>query len=138
MYVLLVAVLMAGSFYLGLRATDWFRQQSLAASPGMVDPMARGREAFDRKELQTAIVEFDAAVRLNPANSMARYWLGRALLEQGEYERAAQSFEEAVTLEPSLFDAYVQGAAAYEAMGEHSKAAAMLARYAGERKKEER
>ena len=44
--------------------------------------------------------------------------------------------EEAATLQPLMYDAYLQQAAAYEAMGEKSKAASALLRYAEERRKQ--
>ena len=49
-----------------------------------------------------------------------------------------KSFDEATSRQPSLYDAYVQQVAAYEAMGEKAKAAAALSRYAEERRKNER
>ena len=77
-------------------------------------------------------------LKREPSNAPAYYWLGRAQLEHREYDVAVKSFEEAITLQPSLYDAYVQQAAAYEAMGEKAKAASALSRYAEERRKNER
>jgi hypothetical protein len=57
-------------------------------------------------------------------------------LELHEYEIALKSFEEAATLQPMMNDAYLQQAAAYGAMGEKSKAASALLRYAEERHKQ--
>jgi serine/threonine protein phosphatase PrpC len=139
MYVLLVAVLMAGAFYLGLRTSDWFRKQS--GNPPAVlpaDPLKKGREAIDHGDLQTASVEFESLVRREPTNAPAHYWLGRVRLEQRDYQQAAQSFEQALTQQPTYYDAYVQAAAAYEAMGDRTKAMAMLNRFAEEKKKEQR
>jgi Tfp pilus assembly protein PilF len=58
-------------------------------------------------------------------------------LELRDYEAAAKSFEEVTTRQPSMHDAYVQQAAAYEAMGDKPRAAAALSRYAEERRKNE-
>ena len=137
MYTLLAAVLIAGSFYAGLRASDWFKQQT---SNRIVsgDPLRKGIEAFERDDFQAAVAEFEALTKREPSNSLAQYWLGRARLEQRDYPQAAAGFEQALALRPTLYDAYVQAAAAYEAMNERAKATAMLARYAEERKKEQR
>jgi serine/threonine protein phosphatase PrpC len=138
--VLLVAVLVAGAFYGGLRASDWVKRRSSNAgnATASTDPLKRGIEAFEHDDMQTAASEFDSLLKREAANPDAHYWLGRTQLKQREYQQAAQSFEQAVALRPSLVDGYVQAAAAYEAIGERAKAAAMLSRYSEERKKEQR
>ncbi len=100
--------------------------------------MHLGREAFEKGDYKLAAAEFESLSKRDPSNARAHYWLGRAQLEQREYETAAKSFDEATARQPSMYDAYVQQAAAYEAMGEKSKAASALARYAEERRKNER
>jgi TolA-binding protein len=102
------------------------------------DPVQKGIEAFQRDDIQSAATEFDAAVKREPTSAMAHYWLGRVRLEQRDYRGAVQSLEQAISLHPQLYDAYVQAAAAYEASGEHAKAASMLARYGAEKRKEQR
>jgi uncharacterized protein HemY len=132
-------VLIAGAFYLGLRASEWFKQQSSngTAAGAAAEPLRRGVEAFDRSDFQSAALEFDAAAKLEPSNALVHYWLGRSRLEQHDYQQASLSFEQAVALRPSFYDAYVQAAAAYELMGERAKALSMLTRGAEERKKQQ-
>src|SRR5215813_5163706 len=137
MYTLLVLVLIAGAFYGGLRASDVIKTRvSNANANGEADLLQPGREAFERGDFRIAAVEFDTVLKRDPSYSRAHYWMGRAQLEQREYEGAVKSFEEAIVRQPALFDAYVQQAAAYEALGEKPKAAAALSRYADERRKQ--
>ena len=139
MYTLLVLVLVAGAFYGGLRASDLIKNRASNANANRdADPLQIGREAFERGDYKLAAAEFDSLSKREPSNARALYWLGRAQLEQREYVIAAKSFEEATARQPSMYDAYVYQAAAYEAMGEKSKAASALSRYAEERRKNER
>jgi len=138
MYTMLVLVLIAGAFYGGLRAPESIKNRVGASRSGSVaDPLQAGREAFEKGEYKTAAVEFESLSKRDATNARAVYWLGRAQLEQRDYATAAKSFDEAITRQPSLYDAYAQQAAAYEAMGEKTKAAAALSRYAEERRKGE-
>ena len=134
MYTLLVLVLLAGAFYGGLRASDVLNNRGVNES----DPLQLGREAFEKGDYKLAAAEFESLSKREASNARAFYWLGRAHLEQREYEAALKSFEEAAARQPSMHDAYLQQAAAFEAMGEKAKAAAALSRYAEERRKQER
>jgi len=139
MYTLLVLVLIAGAFYGGLRASDFIRNRALASNKNAaIDPLQIGREAFERGDYKAAATEFESVLKREPSNARAHYWLGRAQLEQRGYDVAVKSFDEATSRQPLLYDAYVQQAAAYEAMGEKAKAASALSRYAEERRKNER
>jgi tetratricopeptide (TPR) repeat protein len=138
MYTLLVLVLIAGAFYGGLRASDYVKQRlSIANANVASDPLQNGREAFEKADYRVALAEFESLSKRDPSNARALYWLGRAQLELRDYEAAAKSFEEVTTRQPSMHDAYVQQAAAYEAMGDKPRAAAALSRYAEERRKNE-
>ena len=134
MYTLLVLVLTAGAFYGGLRASDYINKRLHISDPH-ADPLQSGREAFERGDYKAAASEFESVAKRDPSNASALYWFGRATLEQHEYATAAKSFEDAISRQPVLYDAYVQQAAAYEAMGERAKAVAALSRYSEERRK---
>ena len=139
MYTLTALVLIAGAFYGGLRAPEFIKNRAPNANAnGEVDPLRIGRDTFERGDYKIAAAEFESLVKREPSNARALYWLGRAQLEQREYDLAVKSLEEAIVRQPSLYDAYVQQAAAYEAMGEKSKAALALSRSAEERRKNER
>ena len=137
MYTLLVLVLIAGAFYGGLRASDFINKRLHIADPH-ADPLQAGREAFERGDYKAAASEFESVAKRDPSNASALYWLGRSTLEQREYAAAAKSLEDAIARQPLLYDAYVQQAAAYEAMGDRAKAVAALSRYSEERRKNER
>lgn len=138
MYTLLVLVLIAGAFYGGLRASDYINKSpSNANANAALDPLQIGREAFEKGDYLIALAEFESLSKRDPSNPRALYWLGRAQLELRDYEGATKSFEEATIRKPSMYDAYVQQAAAYEAMGDKSRAALALSRYAEERRKNE-
>lgn len=137
MYTLLALVLVAGSFYAGLRTADFIRDGASNANRNREsDPLHLGLEAFEKGDYKLAETEFESLSKREPLNAKAHYWLGRAHLERREYEMAVKSLEEAAARQPSMYDAYVQQAAAFEAMGEKSKAAAALLRYAEERRKQ--
>jgi protein phosphatase len=140
MYLLIGLVLIAGSFYAGLRASEWrsARASQAGAAANEARELKVGREAFDRGDYQAAANEFDSRAKLDPQNATALYWLGRARLEQRDYAGAARDFEATISREPRMFDAYLHAAAAYQLLGEKAKAAEMLARYVDERRKAER
>jgi TolA-binding protein len=136
---LILLVLLAAAFYAGLRASEFFKKKTSDARPVTIEvaePMQSGREAFDRRDYQRAAAEFDSAIRREPANAEARYWLGRAQMEQGEYEKASHSFEEAIRLQPAMSDAYLHAAAAYSIEGKRDKSEKMLRQYAERRRAE--
>lgn len=141
MYILIALVLLAAAFYGGLRASEFFRKKT--SDPRIVtieiaEPMQTGREAFDKRDYQRAVAEFDAATKREPANAEARYWLGRSQMEQGEYEKASQNFEEAIRLQPAMIEAYLHAAAAYSVGGKRDKAEKMLKQYVERRRTERR
>lgn len=135
-YILLGLVLLAAGFYAGLRASDRLRNSSSDVPVNNAE-MLRGREAFDGKNYGAAAAEFDAVAKREPQNAEARYWLGRAQLEQGEYAKAADSFEQTIRLQPELRDAYLYAAAAYQGDGKAERADRILRQY-GERRRSER
>lgn len=139
MYTMIALVLLSASFYAGLRASEWRNAPARDASGvGNTDELAFGRDAFERGDYPAALNEFESLVKRDPQNATALYWLGRARLEQRDYAGAAKDFEEAISREPHLFDAYVQAAASYQALGEKAKALEMLARFADERRRVDR
>ncbi|MFY9607217.1 MAG: protein phosphatase 2C domain-containing protein [Blastocatellia bacterium] len=140
MYLLIGLVLIAASFYAGLRASDWRNAPAseTAAADDAADGLRAGREAFDRGDYQSAGNEFESVLGRDPENATALYWLGRARLEQRDIAGAAKDFEATISREPRMFDAYIQAAAAYQLLGEKAKAAEMLARHTDERRKAER
>ena len=136
-WALVVLLLMAGAFYLGLRASEWRadRASDLDATNNVVDPLQMGRKAFDSGNYQAAAAEFAAVITREPGNAQAYYWMGRTQMEQRDWAGAAQSFTAAIGRQPNLFDAYIHAAAAYEVAGERAKADGMLKQYAEAQRK---
>ncbi|HEX5736051.1 MAG TPA: protein phosphatase 2C domain-containing protein [Blastocatellia bacterium] len=137
-----VLLLMAGAFYLGLRASEW--RGDRASDPGATNnvssPFVLGIDAINRGDYQAAATHFSSIIEREPENGQAHYWLGRVQLEQGEFLKAGASFEKAGAFPvgnqvspgfglPPIQDAYVQAAAAYEAAGDRQKALRMLSLY---------
>jgi Flp pilus assembly protein TadD len=54
-----------------------------------------------KKDLDGAIAEFKAAMRINPDNPAPHVGLGMALQEKKQYEAAFQEFGRALALDPS-------------------------------------
>lgn len=139
LYLLIGLVLIAASFYAGLRASEWRDARGLRmGADDAADDLRAGREAFDRGDYPAAGNEFELILRRDPESATALYWLGRARLERRDYAGAVKEFEASISREPRMFDAYIQAAAAYQLLGENAKAAEMLARHSDERRKAER
>lgn len=147
-WALLLLVLLAGAFYLGLRASEW--RGKTASDPNVTnnvsDPYVLGIEAINKGDYQAAANHFSSIIEREPENGYAHYLLGRTQFHQGEFLKAGASFEKAAALPisnqadkgyglPPMQDAYVQAAAAYEAAGEREKAMRMLSLYAEDRRK---
>ncbi len=147
-WALALVVLLAGAFYLGLRASEW--RDKPASDPKATnnagDPYVLGIDAINKGDYQAAANHFSSMVEREPENGYAHYLLGRVQLEQGEFIKAGANFEKAAAFRddqfdrgffglPRMQDAYVQAAAAYEAAGDKQKAARMLSLYAEERRK---
>ena len=128
-WALAVITLMAASFYIGLRASDWLAKEPPVVTGPVAppDPLRAGRDAFDKGDYQSAMTEFDSVFKREPQNVEARYWLGRAQFELGQYPQAAQNLEEVTKAQPAMRDAYIYAAAAYQATGNAWKAAQMIA-----------
>jgi tetratricopeptide (TPR) repeat protein len=137
MYGLLGLVLLAASFYGGLRASDWMndRASDTPVVTEEINSLDLGRAAFAEGDYQAAAVELESLTKREPQNAQAHYWLGRARLEVGQYAKAAESFEQTINLQSSFYDAYVQAAAALTADGKRERAERMLRLYGEERRK---
>jgi tetratricopeptide (TPR) repeat protein len=62
----------------------------------------RGNAHGKLKDLDSALVDFDAAIKLNPRLASAHNQRGAALRARGEYDLAIQSYTNAINLEPKL------------------------------------
>ncbi len=62
--------------------------------------MRRGAASAARGELQHAILDFDAAIRLKPDDAESYYRRGKAKMQTHQYPDARQDFDEALKLQP--------------------------------------
>jgi serine/threonine protein phosphatase PrpC len=127
-YSLLVLVLVLGSFYAGLRSSNLFSNKHSSARPGETQ-LDRAREAYDRGDFREADQALTSLIAADQQNSQGWYWLGRTQLQERRFAESARSLERAVELAPDATDAYIQAAAAFEALGNRAKAVEMLGRY---------
>ena len=97
----------------------------LAPSPaaGQDATLDRARKAIEANEAATVTGELAAYVKANPRSAAGHFWLGRAWIAQGEWEKAADRFEQAVALEPKSATAHYFLGGAY---GEQAMRASKL------------
>ena len=61
----------------------------------------RGSAHFIQRDYNKAIVDYDAAIRLNPSYLKAYHIRGNAYFLQGAYEKAIADFDKVVQLDPT-------------------------------------
>jgi tetratricopeptide (TPR) repeat protein len=62
----------------------------------------RGNAYGKLKDLDSALVDFDAAIKLNPKLAAAHNFRGMALRARGDYELAVESYSNAIALQPQV------------------------------------
>jgi serine/threonine protein phosphatase PrpC len=136
LWILVFLVSIVGAFYAGLRMSDW--KGNAPSDPLVLSETAKqmktAREALEKNDHSTAAGIFTSIVTREPQNAEARYWLGRAQLEQGEFTKARENFDEAIKIQPKVADFYLFAAAAQKALGNKTKADDMLEHYTELRK----
>lgn len=65
-----------------------------------------GFNYYKERKFDRAVGEFNRAVKIDPKNSEAYFWRGRALMRVSRYDDATADFEMAVKLNPAYVDAY--------------------------------
>src|SRR5262245_36142509 len=63
--------------------------------------LARGERGFRRGDLDRAIADFDAAIRLDPGKAVAYSQRGNAWHSKGDQERALADYEAAIRIDPN-------------------------------------
>lgn len=79
---------------------------------------AGGRKAAARRETESAIRWFSAALWVDPANLYAIYGRAIAFEQVGLFERAIRDYSEGLALEPNDFSAHLSRAALYIKLGD--------------------
>lgn len=136
LWALVFLVGIVAAFYLGLRMSDW-KNNATSEQPATSETAKQiktAREAIENGDGLTAGSLLAAIVSREPQNIDARYWLGRAQLEQGEYAKARENFDEAIKAQPKVADFYLYAAVAQKALGNRARADEMLEQYVELRK----
>jgi Tfp pilus assembly protein PilF len=84
----------------------------------------RGLGYVSNKELDKAMADFDAAIRVDPTYPFAFDNRGDVWRQRGEFERALTEYNEALRRDPKFVSAYVNRGMTYEAMGNKASARA--------------
>jgi tetratricopeptide (TPR) repeat protein len=61
-----------------------------------------GLALFEKSDVDGAIVEYQAALKMNPYHAKSHYYYGKALLAKGRNEEAAREFADAEQIDPRL------------------------------------
>ena len=127
-YALVLLVLLATAFYAGLRASGLAHKPAPGATSESTvsESLRTGLQEFHEGRYREAAESFASAATREPTDPSAWYWLGRAQLEIGDYQKAAENLDRAGVKIP---EANLYGAAAYRAIGNRAKAEALLDRY---------
>src|SRR5262249_34613958 len=112
----------------GLRLSSRLNKDRDRSQPGGYQ-LDQARQAYDRGDFRAAEQTLSALVSSEPDNSNVWYWLGRTQLKERRFAEAAHSLERATEIAPDMSEAYLEAAAAFEAMGNRAKAVEMLGRY---------
>jgi Flp pilus assembly protein TadD len=91
-------------------------------APASAQRVEQGIEALNRGEYDLAIVYFDEAIKLDPADANAHYHRGQAHVAKAEYEMAILDYSEAIRLDPTDGRAYNNRGAAYSRKGDYDRA----------------
>lgn len=95
----------------------WARHEVQKSSGSFESRYNLGEMLQARGELDEAIVQFQAAVAIRPADAVANNALGGALLAKGDLAGAVERFHVALKAQPDYFDAHYNLANALAAQG---------------------
>lgn len=84
--------------------------------------LQKGDDLTLRKEYLEALVAYDAAVGIDPYNSIAWNKLGIAHMNTGRYQDAVAAFEKALTIDPFYPEAWNNKGDSLAKLGEYDKA----------------
>lgn len=118
---IIAGLVIAGSLWLGMVSPIW--AQVPTESDVYVD---RGIVAYDGKDYTGALQSFQEALRLNPENINALYYVGLTYMALGQYAEAQAILEQAKKVAPSDVDIAFQLGLAYFAQQQYDKAEPLL------------
>ncbi|MGA2129871.1 MAG: tetratricopeptide repeat protein [Xanthobacteraceae bacterium] len=104
------------------RAIDSRALEGRALAEALVD---RGAAAYGATgNADRAIVDFDAAIRIDPSYAVAFFDRGVAYGAKGDYDRAIADYSEVIRLDPGSAFAFNNRGSAFDAKGDHDRAIA--------------
>ena len=83
----------------------------------------RGDALIAKGDYDSAIADYDAAIKLDPTYVKPFNNRGVAYLKKGEYARAIKEFDQAIKFNPTYANAFANRAEAYKKMREYARAA---------------
>ncbi len=83
---------------------------------------SRGHAYLEKRQYAKAILDFNKALKMNPADAHAYHGRGRAYGEQGQYDLAISDYTKALEIAPRYGDAYFNRGLAYHAKGQYDRA----------------
>ncbi len=86
------------------------------------DLIDRGVGYLDKGDFDSAILEFNKALEIDPGNGDAYYNRGVAYYDKGEYERAISDYTKAIEINPKDTDAYNNRGLIYYEKSDYEKA----------------
>lgn len=111
----------ANSVLVAKEAAVFFTNQ-LHEAPTSENYLSRGQAWSAQKKFDRALVDYEAALRLNPNLSIAENGRGNCLQRQGDYDGAIKAYTRAIESKSDYAAAYNNRANAWRTMGEFEKA----------------
>jgi tetratricopeptide (TPR) repeat protein len=81
-----------------------------------------GHAYLEKRQYAKAILFFNKALKMNPADAYGYHDRGRAYGEQGQYDVAISDYTKALEIDPGYADAYFNRGLAYHAKGQYDQA----------------
>lgn len=83
---------------------------------------SRGLAYLDKRQYDKAILDFNKALKINPAGAQLYHHRGRAYAEQGQHALAISDYTRALEIDPRYGDAYFNRGLAYHAKSQYDQA----------------
>ena len=111
------------------RAVDSFKRSAQLAPQWAFPRLHLGIQYYNRRKASEAEAEFREAMRLDPRDPIARWWLVRLDRERGRYADAEKTALELMKVAPDFVSVHAELGLTYEAAHEYAKAADELEAY---------
>jgi tetratricopeptide (TPR) repeat protein len=82
----------------------------------------RGKEHANNKDYDSAVADFNEAVRINPNDASVYFYRGNAYINKNDYSNAIVDYSLAIKINPNDASSYNNRGCAYEAIGDKQRA----------------